>query len=427
MNEHDSEKLAGLLETQGYQATNEPGEADVILLNTCCIREKAEQKALSLLGRIRELKEEKPGLIIGLCGCLAQSHGADILHRTPYIDLLLGTHNLHRLPQLLEQVVVQKKPQIELGEQRLSSLSGPFPISRRNPYQAWITIVEGCDNYCAYCVVPYVRGRERSRPLVDILLEVRQLAASGVKEVTLLGQNVNSYGNNLENGVNFPHLLEQINRISGIRRIRFVTSHPKDLSSSLIQSMANLSGVCEHLHLPLQSGSDRVLKAMNRRYTLIEYLDKIHLLKKLAPGISITTDTIVGFPGETEQDFEQTLEALRQAQFDNLFSFIYSDRPHTAASEYEHKVPRAVSLERFKRLLQLQEEIVNQKRRLMIGRREELLVEGVSKTDPDKLTGRTRTNKLVHFAGAKDLIGKLIQVRITGAGKNSFQGELCSN
>jgi tRNA-2-methylthio-N6-dimethylallyladenosine synthase len=422
MNEHDSEKLAGLLEAQNYKPAAEPEQADVILLNTCCIREKAEQKALSLLGRFKALKEKNPGLIIGVCGCMAQSRGAEILRRAPYTDLVLGTHNLQHLPQLLNQAIAQKKSQVELLEQPLPLSSG-LPVSRRNPYQAWVTIMEGCDNYCAYCVVPYVRGRERSRPLKDILAEVQQLADNGCREITLLGQNVNSYGRNLENGAGFPRLLEQLNRISGIQRIRFVTSHPKDLSPLLIQTMADLPKVCEHLHLPLQSGSDKVLQAMNRRYTLDEYLSKIQLLKKLIPDISLTTDIIVGFPGETEYDFEQTLKALELVQFDSLFSFIYSDRPHTAASRLKNKVPRPVSLRRFERLIQLQEGIARPRRGLMVGKREEVLVEGLSKTDPGKLTGRTRSNKLVHFEGPVDLTGKLVKVCITRAAKNSFQGE----
>jgi tRNA-2-methylthio-N6-dimethylallyladenosine synthase len=427
MNEHDSEKLAGLLEAEGYQPTTELERADVILLNTCCIRQKAEQKALSFLGRLKVLKEKRPELIIGLCGCLAQSQGADILRRTPQLELVLGTHNLQRLPQLLKEVASRRKPRLELGQQPLPLSAEPPPVSRNNPYQAWVAIMEGCDNYCTYCVVPYTRGRERSRPPGDILAEVRRLADNGCKEITLLGQNVNSYGKNLNNGIDFPRLLERLNQIPGIQRIRFVTSHPKDLSPALVQSMARLSKVCEHLHLPLQSGSDRVLQAMNRGYTLEEYLGKVRLLRELIPEISITTDIIVGFPGETEEDFEQTLKAIELAQFDSLFSFIYSDRPHTAALKLDHKVPRRLSQQRFQRLIRLQEEIARCRRRLEIGRQEEVLVEGPSKTDPGRLTGRTRSNKLVHFAGSLELTGKLIQVRITRAGKHSFQGEMVNS
>ncbi len=426
MNEHDSEKLGGLLEAEGYRATAMVEQADVILLNTCCIRAKADQKALSLLGRLKLLKTKRPELIIGLCGCLAQSQGAEILKRAPYTDLVLGTHNLHRLPQLLKQVLARKKPKLELVEYSAPLTAKPLPVSRNNPYSAWVTIMEGCDNYCAYCVVPYVRGRERSRPMRDILTEVRQLADGGVKEITLLGQNVNSYGKALDNEFGFPKLLEQLNQISGIARIRFVTSHPKDLSASLIKRMAELPKVCEHLHLPLQSGSDKVLAAMNRAYTQAEYLEKIQLLKEQIPRISLTTDIIVGFPGETEQDFEQTLTILKTVQFDNLFSFIYSDRPHTAASEFKAKIPRTVSRQRFQRLLKLQQEIAASRRKLMLGQPEEVLVEGPSKTDAAKLTGRTRGNKLIHFTGSSDLIGELIQLRIIAAGKNSFQGEVIS-
>ncbi len=424
MNEHDSEKLGGLLEAEGYRVTAAVEQADVILLNTCCIRAKADQKALSLLGRLKLLKAEKPELIIGLCGCLAQSQGADILRRAPYTDLVLGTHNLHRLPQLLGQVLAQKKPELELVEHSPALISEALPVSRSNAYQAWVTIIEGCDNYCAYCVVPYVRGRERSRPMQSILSEVRQLADNGVKEITLLGQNVNSYGKKLANGAGFPKLLERLNQIAGIERIRFVTSHPKDLSPLLIQAMLELPKVCEHLHLPLQSGSDKVLAAMNRRYTQAEYLDKVALLKKSIPDISLSTDIIVGFPGETEDDFEQTLETIKIAQFENIFSFIYSDRPHTAASKLSAKTPRTVSMQRFQRLLKLQREIANSEHKSMIGQQIEVLVEGPSKTDAAKLTGRTRGNKLVHFSGSTDLIGKLIQLRINTSGKNSFQGEI---
>ncbi len=420
MNEHDSEKFGGQLELLGYQAADNPESADIILVNTCCIRDKAEQKAFSFLGRLRALKEKKKNLIIGVCGCLAQSSGAALLKRAPYIDMVIGAKSIGCLPQIINKVKIEKKAQLELGGYEYHNNR----IVRGDPFRAWVTIMEGCDNYCTYCVVPYVRGREQSRPMGDIIDEIHCLSDKGCREVTLLGQNVNSYGNNLNNGAGFPYLLEKISEIQGISRIRFVTSHPKDLSLELIHKMAALPKVCNHLHLPLQSGSDRILSAMNRKYTLAAYWEKVRFLRELIPQISITSDIIVGFPGETDDDFKETLRALELIKFDSIFSFIYSDRPHTAASVLTDKVPRAKALRRFQSLIKLQEKINADRAGQMLGSSRQILVESISKTDSAKLSGRTGNNKLVHFTGSADLIGKLVDVNIIRACKNSFMGEL---
>ena len=423
MNEHDSERLAGLLQAEGYLPADEPEAADIILVNTCSVRRKAEQKAYSQLGRLGLIKAARPDIIIGVCGCMAQSQREAVLEQSPFVDLALGTHNLEHLPKLLKRLEQSQTPQLEVLDQAECRSSTPDNLPRHNPYRAWVTIMEGCNNFCTYCIVPYVRGREHSRPMGDIVREVEKLAASGYKEVILLGQNVNSYGNGCPN-TDFAQLLERLNQIESLSRIRFVTNHPKDLSPRLITAMADLDKVCEQIHLPVQSGSDRILQAMNRRYTQAGYLAKIRALREQVPGISITTDIMVGFPGETEEDFEQTLEVVRQARFDSIFSFIYGDRPRTAAGKFEPKVTKAAAQARFDRLIALQRQISAEDQDKLQGQLIEVLVEDYSKTDPAKLTGRTRTNRRVHFEGPADLIGGMIQVQITRATKNCCLGKL---
>jgi len=437
MNAHDTERMSGLLEAEGYSLATSPEEAGVILVNTCAVRPKAESKAYSAIGRLRKLKNEHPPTIIGVCGCIAQSEGEKIFARMPYVDFVLGPRSLGELRRLIRQVERQRVRAACLDD---TSISGKLPIKRAHPYRAWVTIMEGCDNCCTYCIVPYVRGREDSRPLSDILGEVCGLAREGYKEVTFLGQNVNSYGRGLADRANLARLLELAAEVPGIERLRFVTSHPKDLSYELMQVMANIPQVCEHLHLPLQSGSDKVLRAMNRKYAGADYLEKLRLLRELIPEISITTDVMVGFPGETEEDFAQTLEVVEAAQFDTLFSFIYSDRPHTVSAGMGNKIPREIAQPRFMRLLELQDRITKEHQARQLGKTEQVLVEGKNQRLPEyqdhisddpgshdhgvQLTGRTRGNRLVHFSGLEGLLGKLVWVKITRASQHCLMGEL---
>ncbi len=424
MNEHDSERIAGILAERGYVAASEPEDADLILINTCSVREKADQKAFSYLGRLRELKAKNPLLKIALCGCTAQLMGKKIFQRAPYVDLVFGTQNIDRLGFLLDEISQKQERLVEIVQDR----EGPSSSGRRvraHSNKTLITIMEGCDNFCSYCVVPYTRGRERSRGAEEIVAEVAELARDGVYEVTLLGQNVNSYGG--ANGVNFPDLLSRINSVDGLKRIRFVTSHPKDFSQELISAIRDLDKVCEHIHLPVQSGSDQVLAAMNRRYTANDYLEIVSSLRQAIPDVSLTTDIIVGFPGETESDFQATLDLVKRVKFDVIFSFIYSPRPGIKAVEFGENIPRDVALERFDRLLSLQDTVRADKMVKDVGEIYEVLVEGVSKSDPSRLSGRTRTNKLVHFTGPDKLIGQFISVRIYETLAHSMLGELTDN
>jgi tRNA-2-methylthio-N6-dimethylallyladenosine synthase len=410
MNEHDSERIAGILAERGYIAASEPENADLVLINTCSVREKADQKAFSFLGRLQELKIKNPTLKIALCGCTAQLLGNKIVRRAPYVDLIFGTQNIDRLGALLEEMDKHPRRLVEIVPDKAKPSSSGIGI-RTHPYKAWVTIMEGCDNFCSYCVVPYARGREKSREAEEIVAEVTELARQGVREVTLLGQNVNSYGKNLGNGANFPDLLSRINAVEGLERIRFVTSHPKDFSPDVIGAMRDLRKVCEHIHLPVQAGSDRILAAMNRNYVAADYLEKVHLLREAIPDVSLSTDIIVGFPGETEEDFQATLELVEAVGYDSLFSFIFSPRPGIKADD-------------LGRLLQLQEKIEKRKQTDEVGKIYEVLVEGTSKSNDNRISGRTRTNKLVHFQGSDKLVGQLVSVKITQALAHSLLGEL---
>ncbi|MBI5788895.1 MAG: tRNA (N6-isopentenyl adenosine(37)-C2)-methylthiotransferase MiaB [Candidatus Schekmanbacteria bacterium] len=423
MNEHDSEKIAGLLSGEGYRATDDLPQADIIILNTCSVRDKAEQKVFSLLGRMKPLKEQNPALILAVCGCVAQGMKGKIRQRAPYVDLVFGTQNIENLPLLLQEVRAKHRPRIEIIEGRISP-TDRHNLVRQSNFKAWVTIMEGCNNFCTYCVVPYVRGRERSRSNREIATEVRELADQGIQEITLLGQNVNSYGSDLAGEVSFSGLLALLNNIPGIERIRFVTSHPKDFNSGLIYALRDLDKVCEQIHLPFQAGSNNILSAMNRRYTREEYLEKVQLLRETVPGVEISTDVIVAFPGETEEDFTQTLDVLKQVCFESIFSFIYSDRPLSQSKIKAPRLPYQTSLARFERLWQLQNQITSEINQTLIGKKMEVLVEEFSKTDPGLLTGRTRTNRLVHFAGDKSLIGRFADVEITEGGKHSLRGQL---
>ena len=424
MNVQDAEKMAALLEPSGYETTDDPGRADLILVNTCSIREKAAQKIYSQLGRFRTLKEGNPRLRIAVGGCLAQQWGGRFFRRAPYVDLVFGTHQIHRLPEMIGELERARGRIVETGFcDRVRSLGIPAQPAA-GAVGTFVTIMQGCNNFCAYCVVPHLRGREESRLLPEILREVEMLAGHGIREVTLLGQNVNSYGQTLPEKTDFAELIDAIGKVSGIERIRFTTSHPKDLSARLIACFGEVASLCEHIHLPVQSGSDRVLRRMNRGYTAAAYREKVAALRRACPGISITSDVIVGFPGEEEGDFQETLELMREIRFDNLFSFQYSEREGTAAVGMDRPVCDSVKWERLRMLQTLQKEHTLEKNRACVRRLEEVLVEGPSRNGSEDMTGRTRGNRIVNFPGTTRLIGKTISVRIVEAFPHSLRGEM---
>ena len=420
MNEYDSVHLSRILEDSGYVASKAPEEADVVLVNTCTVRAKAEQKALSRLGRLVALKRKHPGFLLAVAGCVAQQRGTDLLQRFPGLDLVLGPREIGRFREVLRG--------IEKGGSRVAftdlacrpkAFMGRFDYFR-NSVKAYITIMEGCNNFCSYCIVPYVRGREVSRPPREILEEARSLVFQGVKEITLLGQNVNSYA---WETVRFPELLQAVNGIEGLFRLRFTTSHPKDLSQDLIQCFSGLEKLCPHIHLPFQAGSNSVLKTMKRGYTRQKYMELIQSLRTARPDMAVTSDVMVGFPGESEEDFEMTMDLIRKIEFDNLFSFHYSDRQGTPAARMRGKISEDVKLRRLKRLQEVQRGITLKKNKELPGKIIQVLVEGTSKKG-QQLTGRTETNKVVNFLGRSDSISKLVNVTIQRAAFNSLWGEL---
>lgn len=425
MNEHDSEKIAGMLEEMGHKPTKSYEEADIIVFNTCCVRENAELKVFSSIGNLKKLKNKNPNLVIAVCGCMVQQkHVAQkIYDRFPFVDIVLGTHNIHKFPEILECVVSQDQRIIEIWDESKGIVEN-VPVKRDNNIKAWVTISFGCNNFCSYCIVPYVRGRERSRKPQDIIKEVKALAEEGFKEVTLLGQNVNSYGKDLSEEVRFSDLLYRINEIPGIKRIKFMTSHPKDLSDDLIKAIKECKKVCEHIHLPVQSGSTSILKKMNRNYTKEHYLNLVEKIYQEIPGVSITTDIIVGFPGETEEDFKDTLDVVERVRFDSAFTFMYSKRKGTPAAKMENQVPDEVKKERLQRLMDLQNRISKEKNMNLKDKTVEVLVEGYD-AKKNLLVGRTRTNKLVYFEGEpKRLSGKLVKVKITTPKTWTLEGVL---
>ena len=426
MNQHDSERILQVMKGWNYAPTDKAEHADLILLNTCSVRDKAEQKVYSALGRWRDLKERKRDLIIGVGGCVAQQQGESLLRRIPYLDLVFGTHNIHKLPELVRQVETLGERPAELAFYRDPAyMENPSGRPEVQGPKAFVTIMQGCNKVCSFCIVPYVRGREISRPSEKILHEIRELVRRGVRQVMLLGQNVNSYGKASPRELTFPRLLHRINGIVGLERIRFTTSHPQDLCPDLIEAYAELDKLCEHLHLPVQSGSDSVLQRMRRGYRLEEYLDRLRRLRDRCPNVALSTDIIVGFPGETEEDFARTLAILQEVGYDEIFAFMYSPRPHTAAAIlYRDDVPEEVKKERLARVQRLQSRISLQKNRMLIGEVQEILVEGPAKLGTGQIMGRTRTNKIVNLAGPETLIGHLRAVRITGASANSLLGEL---
>ena len=420
MNEHDMDKMASLLAGEGMQRVEDAKKADIVIVNTCCIREKAEQKFYSLMGRLRDAKEKK-GTIIGVTGCIAQMEKEDILQRLPFIDFSLGPSNIHKIKKAIDQAM-RDEPLLDFSENGCNESLLIRPGYGQDSVKAYVTIMKGCNNFCTYCVVPYVRGRESSRDSRDILQEVAALGGRGIKEVTLLGQNVNSY-NNARDDISFPALLEKINAIDGIERIRFVTSHPRDLSPELIGCFGRLEKLCEHIHLPFQSGSDRILKLMNRGYSAAEYIAKVEALRDRRSGIAVTADCIVGFPGEDEEDFGKTMDLIEHIQFDGIFSFAFSPRKLTAASTMPGKVPPATAFERLHRLQKLQREITLSRNKAMEGRTAEVLTEGISKNSNEELTGRTRTNKIVNFRGPLAMMNRLVEVAIVKGYANSLKGE----
>src|SRR5438105_2241060 len=428
MNEHDSQRLARLLEEDGMEATDDLEQADVVLLNTCCIRENADNKLYGHLGHLRAEKDRRPDLQIAVAGCLAQKDAGLVREKAPHVDVVLGTHNVGRAAALLEHARVHG-PVVEILEQAAADDSGAFPSAlpvRDLPHAAWVTIQIGCDNKCAFCIVPAVRGKEISRPFDELVEEVEQLAGEGVLEVTLLGQNVNSYGRDItRRRPLFAGLLRAVGAVDGIRRVRFTSPHPKDLRPDTIKAMAETPAVCEHLHLPLQSGSDRVLAAMHRGYTAARYLEKLANSRAAIPDLAVTTDIIVGFPGETDDDFEHTLEVAAEAEYDSAYTFLFSSRPGTeAAGMTERFVPADVAGDRLQRLPRVVERSALQKHEARVGRVEEVIVEGPSKRDASVLTGRTRQNKLVHFPGVPLPVGTAASVRVTGAAPHHLRGEL---
>ena len=397
-NENDSERIRGMLSEMGYSFTDDVHEADLILYNTCAVREGAEQRVLGNVGALSHEKRRRPELIIGICGCMMQQpHMAETIKKKyRHVSLVFGTHVVHRLPQFLYETLMAEKRVIDITDSEGVIAEG-VPTYRKGDPKAWVSVMYGCNNFCTYCIVPYVRGRERSRMPETILEEIKSLVAEGVTEITLLGQNVNAYGKDLDIGLDFAGLLRMVNEIEGLRRIRFMTSHPKDMSPALISAMAECDKVMPQLHLPFQAGSDRILKEMNRRYTQAQYLDLIARVKEAIPEVTLTTDIIVGFPNETEEDFTETIKVLEAVRFDSVFSFIYSKRSGTPAAEIDDKVTDEEKHKRFDRLLEVQNRISREINDACMGKTYEVLVEGESKTDSHMLTGRTPGNKIINF------------------------------
>jgi len=425
MNEHDSETLAGMLEELGYIENTDKKAADVAIINTCSVRENADKRFFGTLGQLKKVKEDRPDVVVAVCGCMMQQqHIIDTLKaKYPWVDLIFGTHNIHEFPRLLTNVLNERNKVVDVWENGGDIIEG-LPAKRMYPFKAFVNIMYGCNNFCTYCIVPYTRGRERSRRPEEIVNEVRELVASGVKEITLLGQNVNSYGNGSGFSVDFPDLIYLLNDIEGLERIRFMTSHPKDLSDKLIQAYKDCKKLCNYIHLPVQSGSTKILNRMNRKYTKEEYLLLIEKLKAAVPEIAITTDIIVGFPGETEEDFEETLDLVRQVRFDSAFTFLYSIRKGTPAENYTEQVSEAVKHERFNRLVDMLNEIAAEKNKACEGMVLRVLVEGPSKTDPKTYTGRTESGKIVNFNGSSDLEGQIVPVKITEGKTFSLFGDI---
>ncbi|HJQ63204.1 MAG TPA: tRNA (N6-isopentenyl adenosine(37)-C2)-methylthiotransferase MiaB [Burkholderiales bacterium] len=425
MNEYDSAKMADVLHAaHRMEATEDPAQADLIIFNTCSVREKAQEKVFHDLGRVKYLKRTRPDVLIGVGGCVASQEGAAIVRRAPYVDLVFGPQTLHRLPQMIDARRASGKPQVDISFPEIEKFDR-LPPARVEGAAAFVSIMEGCSKYCTFCVVPYTRGEEVSRPLEDVLTDVAELAAQGVKEVTLLGQNVNAYRGRMAGGevADFALLLEYVAEIPGIERIRYTTSHPKEFTQRLIDAYPRIRKLVSHVHLPVQSGSDRVLAAMKRGYTALEYKSIVRRLRERRPDVSISSDFIVGFPGETAADFSATMKLIDDVGFDSSFSFIYSPRPGTPAAELPDPTPHAVKLERLQQLQYRIEQQAQAISRAMVGTRQRVLVDGASRKDPDELSGRTANNRVANFRGSRDLIGQFVEVTITAALPHSLRGE----
>ena len=429
MNEYDSEKMADVLHAAyGVESTDDPALADIILFNTCSVREKAQEKVFHDLGRVRHLKENNPNLLIGVGGCVASQEGKAIVSRAPFVDVVFGPQTLHRLPQLIENRKATGRPQVDISFPEIEKFDH-LPPARTEGVTAFVSIMEGCSKYCSFCVVPYTRGEEVSRPLIDVLTEIAVLADQGIKEITLLGQNVNVYLGIMDDGeiADFALLLEYLHEIPGIERIRYTTSHPKEFTTRLIEAYRNLPKLVNHLHLPVQSGSDRILAAMKRGYSILEYKSIIRKLRAIRPDISLSSDFIVGFPGETEADFAATMQLIEELNFDESYSFVYSPRPGTPAADLSDETPQEVKLERLHRL---QAQINIQARKIsqnMVGSTQRILLEGTSKKNAEEFSGRTDNNRVVNLMSSPDHVGRFINVRITEARSHTLRGEMLPN
>ena len=426
MNEYDSDRMADVLAaTEGVESTDDPAQADIILFNTCSVREKAQEKVFSDLGRVRALKRERPGLIVGVGGCVASQEGEAIVARAPYVDVVFGPQTLHRLPELIAKRRDTGRPQVDISFPEIEKFDN-LPPARVEGYTAFVSIMEGCSKYCSFCVVPYTRGEEVSRPFEDVLTEIAGLASQGVREVTLLGQNVNAYVGRMADGetADFALLLEYVAEIPGIDRIRYTTSHPKEFTQRLIDAYARIPKLVSHVHLPVQSGSDRILAAMKRGYTALEYKSIIRRLRAARPDISLSSDFIVGFPGETAEDFERTMKLVEDIGFDHSFSFVYSSRPGTPAADLPDDTPQSLKLERLRRLQAAIDANAARISQAMVGTVQRVLVDGHARKDASELSGRTDNNRVVNFAGADRLLGNFVDVRITAALPHSLRGEV---
>jgi tRNA-2-methylthio-N6-dimethylallyladenosine synthase len=422
MNTSDSERLSGQARLLGYTYTEDMEQADLILISTCCVRESAELKIYGKIGELKHLKQKNPNMIIVVSGCMVQKDREQLLKKASHIDLLLGTHNLHQMGELIQEVKESRKPIVAVWEQAGEEMP-EVPTLRRGGVSAWVPIMYGCNNFCTYCIVPYVRGRERSRPITDIIKEIQELLQEGFKEVTLLGQNVNSYGTDLTPPLEFAVLLEAVDHVPGIERIRYMTSHPRDASEQMIETVRTSEHICNHFHLPIQSGSDEILKRMNRGYTTEAYVKLVEKIRQAIPDASITTDLIVGFPGETETHFQETVELVKKVRFDVAYTFLYSKRSGTPAATMEDQVPQAIKKDRLQRLMNVQNEISLEINKQLEGTVVSVLVEGNSKNDSSTIMGRTSTNKIVLWKGSTDDVSKIVQVKIQNAQTWVLKGE----
>ena len=419
MNVADSERTAGLLKAIGYSLTDDIDAADLVLINTCCVRATAEDKVFGQIGRFKALKRQKPALILGVTGCMAQKEGADLLKRAPHVDFVLGTGQSSEVARVVQSIELERKHVVDTSNVSADIPSEVYPL-RGGQVSTFVPIMYGCNNFCTYCIVPYVRGRERSRKPEEIIVEVTQAVAEGFKEITLLGQNVNSYAG----GMTFAELLAAVDKVAGVERLRFMTSHPKDLSDELIAAIAEGVHICEHIHLPVQYGSDKILRRMNRVYTVEGYLRLVEKIRAAIPNVSLTTDLIVGFPGETDEDFQETLDFIRAVEFDAAFTFIYSKRSGTPAAKFDKQIDDATKHSRLNELMTVQNAISLDKNRALLDSTVEVLVEGASKTDDKIYTGRTRSNKLILFEHSSERAGDLINVKITQAQTWLLKGTL---